>query len=150
MYIRWGSIHLDWYRARFARDGFAFEPMPGDLKRQVANAVLATGRPLFVSSTEGAALEPLQLYPFGILFRVLPADQRFPPVAEVFALNRKLFDVFSLDYPRPGPDDEYATWAHRNYARVWQRIGDEAARAGRHEEAVISYELMRQLSPGSL
>ncbi len=147
MYIRWGSMQLDWYRARFARDGFAFEPVPGDLKRELATAVLATGRPLFVGSTDGAALEPLQLYPFGILFRVLPADQRFPPVAEVFALNRKLFDAFALAYPRPGPDDEYATWAHRNYVRVWQRIGDEAARAGRRDEAASSYELMRQLTP---
>ena len=147
MYIRWGTMDLDWYRARFARDGFAFEPGPGDLKREVAAAVLATGRPLFVAATEGDSLEPLQLYPFGILFRVLPAGQRFPSVAEVFALNRKLFDAFSLAYPRPGPDDEYAAWAHQHYARVWQRIGDEAARAGRRDDAVTSYALMRELSP---
>lgn len=147
MYIRWGTMQLDWYRARFARDGFAFEPVPGDLKREVVDAVLATGRPLFVAATEGDSLEPLQLYPYGILFRVLPVGERFPSVAEVFAINRKLFDAFSLDYPRPGLDDEYAAWAHRKYARVWQRIGDEAARAGRRDEAATSYELMRVLSP---
>jgi hypothetical protein len=147
MYIRWGTMHLDWYRARFARDGFAFELTPGDLKRNLANAVIATGRPLFVAASDGGSLEPLQLYPYGILFRALPAGQPFPPVAEVFALNRKLFDTFALDYERPGPEDEYATWAHLNYARVWQRIGDEAARAGLRDEAAMSYELMRALSP---
>jgi hypothetical protein len=30
---------------------------------------------------------------------------------------------------------------------VWQRIGDEAARAGLRDEAAMSYELMRALSP---
>lgn len=147
LYIRWGTMHLDWYRARFARDGFVYEPTSGDLKRSVADAALATGRPLFVAANDGRALEPLQLYPYGILFRALPAGQPFPSVAEVFALNRKLFDAFVLDYQRPGPADEYATWVHLNYARVWQRIGDEAARAGRRDEAAMSYELMRALSP---
>jgi hypothetical protein len=149
MYIRWGTMQLDWYRARFARAGFAFAPSPGgDLKRELANAILATGRPLFVAANEAASLEPLQPYPYGILFRMLRADEAVPPVTEVFAINRKLFNAFSLDYPRPGPDDEYATWAHWKYARVWQRIGDEAARAGRRDEAISSYELMRELSPG--
>jgi Protein of unknown function (DUF2723) len=147
LYIRWGTMHLDWYRARFARDGFVFELTPGDLRRNLANAVLATGRPLFVAAQDAASLEPLQLYPYGILVRALPAGQPFPSVAEVFALNRKLFDGFALDYVRPGPDDEYATWAHLNYARVWQRIGDEASRAGLANEARMSYELMRALTP---
>jgi hypothetical protein len=146
-YIRWGTMNLDWYRAHFERDGLAVEPAPGDLRQQLASAVIAKGRPLFVVPQDAAALAPLQVYPFGILFRVLPPGERFPPVEEVFALNRKLFDGFALDYPRPGPDDEYATWAHLNYARVWQRIGDEAARAGRRDDAAISYELMRTLAP---
>jgi len=146
LHLRGGPMHLDWYRARFARDGFTFELTPGDLRRNLANAVIATGRPLFVAAQDAASLEPLQLYPFGILVRALPANQPFPSVAEVFALNRRLFDGFALDYVRPGPDDEYATWAHLNYARVWQRIGDEAARAGLNDDAPMSYELRRALA----
>ncbi len=152
MYIRWGTIHLPWYREHFTRDGLVFVPRAGaepepEQELHLAQAVLASGRPLFVAPSEAAGLARLVLYPHGILLRVLPAGTALPPVSDVAALNHALFSRFSLDYPRPGPDDQYATFAHRAYAKAWKRIGDELARAHRTDEAAAAYELVRQLQP---
>lgn len=148
MYIRWGTIHLPWYREHFTRDGLVFVPRAGsNVKLELAQAILASGRPLFVAPSEVAGLTGLGLYPHGILFRVLPAGIAIPPVADVAAHNHALFALFSFDYPRPGPDDQYATFAHRAYAMVWKRIGDELARARRTEDAAAAYQLALQLQP---
>ena len=147
-YVRWGTMHLDWYRRHFANVGLGAAPRGVDtLKLDVATASVATGRPVFVAPSEGAGLDGLRLTTYGVLLRATPAGRPTPTIDEVAEVNRALFAEFDLAYPLPGPDELYATWAHRAYARAWKRIGDDLARGGRGQAAAEAYEVMRALLP---
>lgn len=148
LFVRWQDLAIDWYRRRFVHYGLDFTPAPGEpFKLRLAEHVLATGRPLFVGLSHGRDLEPLGRYPFGVVYRILPRGV-FPPSAqEVFEMNRALFETLDLRYPRPGPDDETATWMHQHYQDHWRRLGDAMLRAGDRERAAIAYELAEQLAP---
>ena len=65
----------------------------------------------------------------------------------MFAINEQLFDRFALDYPRPGPDDEFATEVHLRYTATWDIIGRALEKAGERELAVQAFERARSLAP---
>jgi hypothetical protein len=143
-YIRWGSMALPWYRAQFPDIPYA--GLTGDLKQDVVQAALATNRPLLVHPRELAGLH-LPGYPHGILLRMLPRGTDAPRITEVLALNLDLFGRLDLEYPRPGPADQYATWVHRNYAKLWQVLGDALMREGYATQAEAAYALMHDVAP---
>jgi len=105
------------------------------------------GRPLFVDRSLGNVLQTFPSYPYGTLFRVLPRGQARPPIDEVTALNRDWFAALDLDYPRPGPDDEYPTVIHEAYAETWRIIADAFASLGRRDDAANAAAVMREIGP---
>jgi hypothetical protein len=148
LFVRWQDLAIDWYRRRFVSHGLDFTPEPGEpFKLQLAEHVLATGRPLFVGLSHGRDLEPLGRYPYGVVYRILPRGVFPPSPQEVFEMNRALFETLDLRYPRPGPEDETATWMHQHYEDHWRRLGDAMLRAGDRQRAAIAYELAEQLAP---
>ena len=146
--ITWPLTPFPWYRDKLAARGLAI-PQDGDGVASVraASAILASGRPLFIDRYEANIASHFPAYPYGIVFRVLPAGSRAPTIDEVFAENQRVFAGYELDYELPGPDDEFATRMHERYAAAWQTIGDALAAAGKPADARVAYDLARRLGP---
>ena len=113
----------------------------------IAERILATGRPLLVDRSLGNVLAALPSYPYGTLFRVLARGQPRPPLDEVAAQNRDWFAALDLDYPRPGPGDEYPALIHEGYAATWQILAAGFAALGRRDDAASAAQLVRALGP---
>jgi hypothetical protein len=112
-----------------------------------AEAVLATGRPMFVDRFQKHVLEAFPSYPFGILFRVLPKGSERPPIREVFALNRDLYGKFELGYPNPPGDAPWPAAVHQRLAAPWQIIHDALVADHDDEDAAFALEMRRELLP---
>ncbi|TMQ03718.1 MAG: DUF2723 domain-containing protein [Deltaproteobacteria bacterium] len=146
--VVWHLVGDRGYRDRLARRGIAIEktteatPSVG-----IAEHILASGRPLLVDRALGNVLKALPSYPYGTLFRVLPRGQARPSLDEVAAQNRDWFAALDLDYPRPGPDDEYPTAIHDSYAATWRIVADGFATAGRRDDAASAAAVARELAP---
>jgi len=147
--IAWPQVPSPSYRARLARrTGIEIVATAEGVRSvDVAAQVLATGRPLFIDAFGANIANSYPTYPYGVVFRVLPRGQRPPPVDEVFALNRRLFEAFELDYPVPGTDAEFATELHALYARVWDVLARGLQAAGRRDEAAIAVQFANALAP---
>jgi len=147
--IMWPQISSPVYRDRLAsRAGIKIVPSAtGVTTVEVAEQVLAMKRPLFVDPYNSNIAKSFPIYPYGILFRILPHGERPPPIEDVFALNRAMFEGFDLGYPIPGPDDEYATELHKLYARVWTMIAQGLGVAGHRDEQAIAKAFAMALSP---
>jgi hypothetical protein len=139
-----GLLPLPWYRAAWAARGLT---MPSSSGSRLGEALLATGRPVFVDPFLGGVLAAFPSYPSGILRRVLPHTAAPPPATDVAALNRDRFHGFDLDYPRPGRDDGYATLAHQRYAGTWAAIARALDATGDHDGARDARDVARQLLP---
>jgi hypothetical protein len=148
IYGFWHDVRADWYRARLARRGLVIDTTAKATPSvRLAEQVLASGRPLLVDTSLGNILKELPSYPYGTLFRVLPRGQARPPLDEVAALNRAWFAALDLAYPAPGPDDEYPTLIHEEYAETWRIIADGYAGLGRPDAAAEAAERMQALAP---
>jgi hypothetical protein len=136
------------YRDRLARRGIVIDKTEDATPSvRIADQILASGRPLFVDLSLGNVLKTFPSYPYGTLFRVLPRGQARPSIDEVAALNRDWFAALDLDYPRPGPGDEYPTTIHDGYAATWRIIAQGFASAGRRDDAANAATVMRELGP---
>ncbi len=113
----------------------------------LAAQVLASGRPLFIDQFGASIAAEFPTYPYGLVFRVVPPGQQSPSIEEVFALNKRLFEAYELDYPIPGSDAEFATELHLQYARTWRMIAKGLAAAGRAEDAVTAMAFADALAP---
>jgi hypothetical protein len=149
--VLWPFVPVAWYRERLAargvlidRDAAANASAPSVA---IVEHLLATGRPVFVDRSLGNVLKALPSFPLGTLFRVLPHGQPRPPLDEVAAANRDWFASLDLDYPRPGPDDEYPTLIHEAYAATWQIIADGYTSLGRPADAASAAAVAHQLAP---
>jgi hypothetical protein len=163
--VLWPFVPVSWYRERLAARGVVIDRDAGrdagrDAARDAAAAssapsvaivehLLATGRPVFVDRSLGNVLKALPSFPLGTLFRVLPHGQPRPPLDEVAAANRDWFAALDLDYPRPGPDDEYPTLIHEAYAATWQIIADGYTSLGRPADAASAAAVAHQLAPAA-
>ena len=148
IYIYWRSIAIHWYRDRLARRGIAIETRTDATPSvQIAEQILASGRPLFVDLSVGKVLQVFPSYPYGTLFRVLPRGQPRPSLDEVAALNRAWFAALDLHYAHPGIEDEFPTMIHDGYAATWQIIADGYAKAGKTSEAASAEKQVQQLEP---
>jgi hypothetical protein len=142
----WPMTPLAWYRERIAaRVG----SLPGTDASQVAfvRQLLARGRPVFVDRFQRDIISAFSTHPYGVLIRVLPPGTAVPSVREVFEINRALYAEFALDYPRPGPDDEFATEVHARYAAIWTMIATMLERTGDTSAAAHAHALARDLGP---
>jgi hypothetical protein len=144
----WNSVRIHWYRDRLAQRGVVIDTsVKGTPSVQIADQILASGRPLLVDTTLGNILKEFPSYPYGTLFRVLPRGQARPSLDEVAAQNRAWFAALDLDYPLPGPDDEYPTMIHDDYAETWRIIADGYTRLGRPDAAAEAAAKMQALKP---
>jgi hypothetical protein len=139
-----GLLPVRTYRAAWAARGLTVPPSDGP---HLAQALLATGRPVVVDPALTAILAAFPSYPLGVLARVLPPGAPVPTAADVVALNRDLYRDFALAYPTPGLDDGYATIAHHRYAASWAAIAQRLDRAGDREAARDAFALTQQLRP---
>lgn len=147
--ISFGQLLNPAYRDRLAaRSGIA-TLVPGDKRPSLSIAadVLAHGRPMFVDGLQINILKELPTYPYGLVFRVLPAGTPRPPIEEVFTINQAIFAAFDLDYRVPGREDDYAAHVHERYARNWRIIASALAAANRAPQAELAMELAQRLSP---
>jgi hypothetical protein len=141
--VTWPLMTLPWYRERVARQGVVSGPGPGGPEEQLVRHLASRGVPVLVDHLQRDIIRALPTYPYGVLMRVVPPGEKTPTVIEVLALNESLFAKFALDYPRPGPDDEFATEVHARYAYTWELIAKaleaqgytaQAARARMHAD----------------
>jgi hypothetical protein len=147
--IMWPMVPVRTYRERLRRDLALDIPDGGDamLSVHVAEQILARGRPLFVDGVEANILREFPTVPYGLVFHVLARGTTPPPIEEVFALNKALYEHFELGYPTPGPADDYAAEIHQRYARTWWIIGTALRHAAREQDAAFALELAQQLEP---
>lgn len=146
--VPWRLVGDRAYRERLARRGIVIEKTSvAKPSVPIAEHILAGGRPLLVDRSLGNVLTALPSYPYGTLFRVLPRGQARPSLDEVAALNRDWFAALDLDYPRPGPGDEYPTAIHEGYAATWRILADGFAGLGRPDDAASAAQLVRELGP---
>ena len=139
-----GMLPMRAYRDSWARRGLA---LPSRNDPRLGDALLATGRPVFVDPFIHVVLDAFPAYPFGVLRRVLPRDAGPPPVGEVVALNRDLYRAFDLDYPRPDRGDDYPALVHLRYASTWAGLARVLDAAGDREAAHDARDLAYQLLP---
>ncbi len=148
LHVYWSSVKIRWYRDRLAQRGLVVDTAAqGKPSVQIAEQILASGRPLLVDTALGNVLKEFPSYPYGTLFRVLPRGQQRPPLDEVAAQNRAWFAALDLDYPVPGPKDEYPTAIHDEYASTWRIIAAGYAALGRTDAAAEAASRMHALEP---
>jgi hypothetical protein len=140
--ITWPLTQFHWYRLRIYRRG-----VPPNYLVPLAEAVLASGKPLFVDRLQRDVIASFPTHPYGSVIRVYPRGTRLPSVEEVYALNVELYSKFRLDYARPGPDDEYATEVHLRYRATWEMIATMLAKVGRPEDAARARATAERLGP---
>src|SRR5262249_5948138 len=109
--------------------------------------LLATGRPLLVDNSQPAILAAFPHYPLGLYDRVLPRGTQPPPIREVIAMNRDIFERFDLDDPHPSRADDFASIAYLRYALTWAALAKAADAAGDRESAAFARDLSNQLAP---
>lgn len=146
--VCWALTVRDWYRDRLALAGVRIEAQRGGpASVEQGDALLATGRPIFVDRAQTALLAARPNYPFGVLERVLPRETKPPSLGEIIDLNRELFATFDLSYPRPQRGDDFAAVAHLRYAGPWRRIAAALDAAGDRDGATNARALAAELAP---
>jgi hypothetical protein len=119
------QLGVPFYRARITqKTGVDLAPMlTSDTPSvRLAELMLATGRPVFIDQFQGNIAKSFPVTPFGAVFRVLPRGATVPPIEELFATNKALYEKFRFDYPTPRPADDLAAQAHAQYAAVWRAL----------------------------
>lgn len=154
--IMWPTMALAFARERVRRElGISVADLPPEeVARSAASVVLAreilaTGRPLFIDGFLGNIARSFPVYPYGLLFRVLPPGSTVPTIDELFTINTQLFAKFVFDYPMPSQDDIVPAMFHSQYARVWQVIADGLGQAGRTAEQAQAIRMAFVLAPES-
>ncbi len=125
--VKWRLVPADWYRARLVQRGIVFDRESDKPSIEIARKLLDAGRPVFVDLSMGNLLETFAAYPYGLVFRVVPANEKRPSIQEVFAINKRLVESYKTDYPPPGRDDGIASVYHEQYAHVWRIIAKALA-----------------------
>lgn len=137
-YIDPTMMHYRWYRTRMERLSGLDLPEPvGEMVSTVAiaDAVLAAGRPLFLTNIFSSGIsKQFATYPSGLLVRVLPRGVAAPHPLEVERMNTELFDRFWLpEYPAHA--DSWAGLVAGDYVRPWAQLAEAFASIGMQERA---------------
>jgi hypothetical protein len=138
------------YRRRIAEmTGIEIRRNKGGEKLSVviAEQALATGRPVFIDPLQGTIASRFPTYPYGLLFRVLPAGTPPPSIDEVFAINKELYGTYKFGYATPSRDGELAAQYHLFYARAWQLLIPALEATGRTEERAFAQAMIAELLP---
>jgi hypothetical protein len=146
--VMWPMIPVSAYRARIAAALDLALPEAGDahLGTLVAQQLLARHRPCSSTASRPASSPRIRRSPHGLVFEVLPKGTPRPPIEQVVAANKALFDGFALGDPAGAID--YAAAAYAQYARTWRILGDALAAAGKRDDADEAYAFARTLVDG--
>ena len=109
-------------------------------------ALLATGRPLFVDEVQRPLLDAFTHYPSGVFFRVLPHGQSVPSIHDVIAENRALYEKFDLG-ARADRGDDYAAVAFQRYVFFWRSLAAAADATGDRDDAAFAHAMVDELTP---
>jgi hypothetical protein len=145
--VTWSLMTLPWYRERVAARGIRSGQGTGSPEQRLVASLISRGAPVFVDRLQRDIIGAFATYPYGVLMRVVPQGQQTPSAIDVFTLNENLYARFALDYPLPGPDDEYATEVHRRYSYTWDLIGRGLERAGYKTQAARAFLHAKKLAP---
>lgn len=145
--VTWPLMTHPWYGERIGRRGVFGDQGPGGPQTNFALIQLMKDRPVFVDRLQTEVIGSLFTYPCGALLCVLKPNTRAPTIREVFELNEALFARYTLDYPRPGLHDEFATEVHRRYRDTWTVIATALERAGDRERSERARSFARALGP---
>jgi hypothetical protein len=150
--IAWPQVGLAYARARIERAiGVSIENLPPGsdekLSVVVAAQVLATDRPLFIDPYQANIATSYPIYPYGLLFRVLPRGTPPPSIEELFAINEALYARYEFGYPTPNTADIVPANIHGHYARTWHVIADGLGAAGKPELQRRAMEMALALAP---
>jgi len=138
------------YRKRVHERHGVVELTPGDKLPSLAIArdTLARGRSMFIDPPQFNIRRVYPVFPFGLLFRVLPQGEAVPQPSEVLALNKAIYEKLVFGYAKPGSDDDYATSMQARYAQIWRFIANALAGVRDLEGAAFADETARRLAPG--
>ena len=131
-------MHYAWYRRRMAAlTGLKLPEPEGDTVSTVAmaDAVLTSGRPLFVTNIFSSGIpKNFASYPAGLLYRVLPRGAAPPHPLEVERLNAELFDRYWLpEYP--AVEGSWAGLVAQDYVRPWEQLASAFSAIGMADRA---------------
>ncbi len=152
--VAWQLTSKPWYAERLTRRNiFAPEGTAPAIIR-VVEYQHSVGHRVFVESVRdsyvtGELMKAFPSYPWGTLLEVLPHGAKVPPIDEVVAINKSIFEAFELGYPRPGDDDEFATAIHHRYAATWNLLGRKLAQDGKRAASEAAFAIARELGPRS-
>ena len=145
--VIWPMVPLAWYRARLARAGVVVAAGEGVASARVAADVLAHGRPVLVDRYAVGVVAALPSYPFGILFRVLPAGSDRPSVDELFGDQPAPVRSLVARLRAAGPRRRLATDMHARYASTWRIIAQAMADAHGRDAAQIPLAYAQRFGP---
>lgn len=137
--ITWTQMGLNYARERLARQtGIVLTELQQNstekLSVLVAREVLASGRPLFIDPYAVNIATSFPIYPYGLVFRVLPTGTALPSLDELFEINDELYRKYEFGYPKPTGDEGFITTIHDHYARPWLIIANAMGAAGNKDK----------------
>lgn len=138
---------MAWYAERVAARGIVAPPGDGHPMVRLVERLLREGRPVFVEKARAEVITAFSTYPYGTVMKVLPRGGTAPSIEEIVAENKAIYERFELGYPRPGPDDEFATAIHLRYAGTWKTLARKLESAGLRSEAAWAWEAARAVGP---
>lgn len=150
--VAWQLTDKPWYVQRLTRRQIYAPDGTAAAIVRVVEYQHSVGHRVFVESVRNSFVtaeltRAFPSYPYGTVLEVLPHGAKVPPVEEVVALNKTIFEGFQLGYARPGSDDEFATAIHYRYASTWNLLGRKLAGEGKREAAESAFAIAKELGP---
>lgn len=150
--ITWQLVGLPYIRERIRRQlGFMIKEQPAGSSQKlsvaVAEQILATGRPLFIDDLQAGIGTSFTVWPYGLLYRVLPRGAPPPTIKEVFGINKVLYDRYEFGYEFPSVADIVPAQYHLQYATAWKAIADGLLLQNLPEEARYAQQMAYALAP---
>jgi hypothetical protein len=140
-------VVLPWYQQRIAARGIVAPAGDGPPILRVIDGLLAAGRPVFVEKSRTEVIAARPTYPFATVMKVLPKGHQVPSPEAVVTENEQIYARFELGYPRPGPNDEFASAVHRRYAATWTTLARKLEQIGDLAGAAHARALAAELAP---
>lgn len=150
--ITWQLVGLPYIRDRIRRHiGITISEQPvgstQKLSVAVAEQILATGRPLYIDPFQAGIATSFTISPYGLLYRVHPRGTAQPPIKEVFAINKALYERYEFGYEFPSIADDVPAQYHAHYASTWKVLAEGLVRANLAEEARYAQQMAYTLAP---
>jgi hypothetical protein len=144
-YIDFKILPTEWYRARVARRAGIAVPAPEGppVSSRVVEALLATGRPVFLASHVERLSPELPRFPWGTVHRVLERRTLEPDPFTVEETNLRLFETMERETSRPADKWSWAGDLDATYDQAWLDLAKTFEAAGMKDEAAACMRRVR-------